>query len=292
MIRLRLGMARRTLPLGRDESIAFLPWVLALMVYVAGLSGVGLAVLEDAVRASQESAAGRMTVQVPAEVSDARLQTVLAVLRQTPGVRSVELLNPAATARLLEPWLGSPLSLDELPVPRLIDIDGSVDLPTLRRQLTSIVPDARFEDHHASTGGPHRAALSVRAVLAALIAVPLVLIALSAVFATRTALAIRGPEVELFHLLGAADHDIARPFAVRAFRTGLFGGLLGAIAALLTAVGLGRGDALVDLPGPIGPAALADWRLWAILTGLVVSAGLVAMAAAQIVVLRRLAQRP
>lgn len=295
MIRLRFG-TRRPLPLGRDQTTAFLPWVLALMVYVAGLSAVGLVVLDEAVRSPADSLAGKWTVQLPAEVSDARLQTVLAVLRQTPGVRSAELLDLAATAHLLEPWLGAPLSSGELPLPRLIDVEtdpgGGLDQAALRRQLTSIVADARFAGYDPSGGVPRQAARRVTGVLVALIAGLLVLMAVAAMFATRAALAARRPVVELYHLLGAADQDIARPFAVRAFASGLLGGAAGAVTVLLTTAVLGRAGALIQSPGPIGFAGLADWRLWAILTGLAILAGLMAMAAAQLVVLRRLAQLP
>ena len=66
------------------------------------------------------------------------MQTVLALLRQTPGFASVRSLEPAETARLLEPWLGASAKIDELPVPRLVDLqlgrDGTPDIAALRRQ--------------------------------------------------------------------------------------------------------------------------------------------------------------
>src|SRR5438105_4414169 len=95
------GAARRELPLGRDESASFLPWIFALMAYVAGLAGVGLIGAGEPPDAP--SLATSLTLQVPAEASEARLQTVLALLQQTPGIASAHLLDRAETARLLEP---------------------------------------------------------------------------------------------------------------------------------------------------------------------------------------------
>ena len=193
-------------------------------------------------------------MQVPAEATEARLQTVLALLRQTPGVVSAEPLTPAETARLLEPWLGSPLALDELPVPRLIDLrldpNAPVDLAAMRRQLAAVVADARIDAHHAWLGGLHAGARPIRAVLATLIVASIGLVLASAIFAARTALTARKSAVELFHLLGADDGDIAWPFALRALRLGLLGGAIGAGAALLTVLFLRQSGGLVQLPAP------------------------------------------
>ena len=136
MIGYRFASARSGLPLGPDESARFLPWILALIVYLAGLGGVGLIVIDDTLSATRQALATSLTLQVPAETSKARLDTVLALLRQTAGIEGVHLLELAETARLLEPWLGPAVPLDELPVPRLIDLrrdpKGGLDLAALR----------------------------------------------------------------------------------------------------------------------------------------------------------------
>jgi cell division transport system permease protein len=284
--------ARQTLPLGRDESIFLLPWVVAFMVYVASLSGAGLLIVGDLLRETGASLAARVTVQVPAETSNARLQTVLALLRQTPGVVSAELLTPADTARLLEPWLGSPLSLDELPVPRLVDLrldpNAAIDVAAMRRQLASVAPDIRIDDHHAWLGELETAARPIRAVLATLIAAAIALVVVSAIFAARTALIVRHSSIELFQLLGADDGDIAWPFALRALRLGLLGGAIGAAGMLLTILLLHQTGSLVQLPAAGNTAGISDWRLWAIAAAAVLIAGILALAVAQLMALRRL----
>jgi cell division transport system permease protein len=283
---------RRRLPLGRDESVFLLPWLVGFMVYVAALCGIGLLLVGEVLRGAEQSLAARITVQVPAEATDARLQTVLALLRQTPGVVAAEPLTPADTARLLEPWLGSPLSLDELPVPRLIDLrldpNAAVDLAAMRRQLAAVVADARIDDHHAWLGGLRAGERPIRAVLVMLIVVSIGLVLVSAIVAARTALTARQSAVELFQLLGADDGDIAWPFALRTLWLGLLGGAIGAGAALLTVLFLRPSGGLVQLPAPITASGLADWRLWAIAIVAALIAGLVAFAGAQLTALRRL----
>ncbi len=287
--------ARRARPLGADEPGRLLPWVVALLVYLAGLGTVGLIVLDDTLLASEHARATTMTLQVPAEASKARLETVLALLRQTPGIVSVHLLEPAETARLLEPWLG-PLSLDELPVPRLIDLrvdpTGAMDVAALQRQLASVAPGSRLDDHRRSPPGIHAAVLRIEGILAASIAIAALLIAVSAVCAARAALMADRSVSELLHVLGAADSAIACGFAVRSLRLGLLGGVIGAIAALFTILVLSGAGSIVQLPAPIHANGGADWRVWAVLTGVVPVAGLIAMASAWAAVLRRLAGMP
>lgn len=296
MIADRLLFARRALPLGVDQSARWLPWVFAFLAYVTALSGVGLSVLDGTLRAAEHALATSLTLQVPADASDARLETVLAVLRQTSGIVSVHLLEPAETARLLEPWLGPSVPLDELPVPRLIDLradpNRGPDLDALRAKLVSVVPDARLDDRRAWPPGMRAAARRIEGILATGIAVALLLIALSAVFAVRTALWDGRSVIKLLHVLGAADAAIARGFAIGLLRLGLLGGIIGAVAALLTILALKGAGSVVQLPMEPAAYGLADWRVWVILVGVVPAGGLIAMASAWVAVLRRLAIMP
>jgi cell division transport system permease protein len=296
MIGFGFANARRELPLGPDESAWFLPGVVALMVYVAGLGGVGAILFADTVRAFKQVLAASLTLEVPAGASDARLETVLALIRQTPGIGSVHLLEPAETARLLEPWLGPGVPLDQLPVPRLFDLrrdpTRTIDVAKLREQLAAVVPNARLDDPLPSATKMWSAGRRIEAVLAAGVAVALLLVAASAAFAVRTALMTDRSVGELLHVLGAADPDIARGFAVRSLRLGLLGGGIGALAALLTIVVIRGAGSIVQLPAPIPAQSLADWRVWAVLIGVALAAGLIAMASAWATALRRLAAMP
>lgn len=291
-----IGRAPHLLPPVRDQALGFLPWVLALMVYVAALAGVGLIVLHGTLRAAERSLGTALTLQVPADASGSRLATIMAVLRRTRGIESAHLFEAAETARLLEPWLGPAVPLDELPVPRLIDVHidpaAPPDLATLRHEIESVLPQARLDDHRR---GLHRASAAARRVeilLAAAIAAALLLIAASAIFAVRTALMIQRADIELLHLLGASDAAIAGRFAARYLGVGLLGGVVGALAAILTIAVFGRGGGVVQLPAPAAANGIADWRFWAALLAAAAAAGVIAMASAQLTVRRWLACMP
>jgi cell division transport system permease protein len=296
MISTRFGLASRRLPLGRHDAMRLLPWGFAAMVFVAGLGGVGLLATRDVLRAADQSIGARMTLTAPAGASDARLKTILALLRQTAGITAVQELTPADTAALLTPWLGPAAPLDVLPVPRVVDMriapDRTIDLATLRQHLTAVDPEARLDDHQAWLDALRRAAHRVERVLAGIIAAGLLLVVPAAAFATRTALVVDHPTVELVHLLGAGDGDIARHIAARVLAAALLGGALGGIAVLLTLAALGDVRGLLAVPAAGHAPGLADWRVWAVVVAVALAAAAIAAASAQALALRRLAAMP
>ncbi|MGD9615551.1 MAG: cell division protein FtsX [Alphaproteobacteria bacterium] len=296
MMRLPFRSAPRLPPLAGGAAGWFAPWLIALMVYVASLAGIGLILVDETLRASENLLARRLTVQVPADASAARVETILAVLRQTPGIRSVHLLSPEETGRLLEPWLGSPVALGELPVPRLIDAGldpaAALDMAMLRTQLGSVVPEIRLDDHRPVVSGLRTGALPLQALLGAAIGAALLLVAGSAVFATGAALASRLRDIELLHLVGADDRQIARSYAARSLLYGLIGGGIAAAAILATVAALGGTGRLIRVAAPAEGIGLGDWRLWAVLAAMTLAAGILAAASARATVRWRLASLP
>ncbi|MGE5268284.1 MAG: cell division protein FtsX [Thiohalocapsa sp.] len=284
------------LPPARDGAGPFLPWILALCVYAATLAGCGFIALRGSLEAAQSALGAALTLQVPADASSGRLDTIIATLRQTKGVVSEHVFEPAETARLLEPWLGPSVPLEELPVPRLIDIRidpaAPPDLEKLRRELAAILPQARLDDHLAALLAVRAPARRIEIVLLAVIVAGLLLTAVTTMFAARAAVRIAGAEFRLLHLLGASDRDLATRFGWRHLRLGLGGGAVGAAAAAATLAALQQTGAVIQLPAPSGIGSLADWRLWAVLGAGAIAAGLVAMAVAHWVVLRWLGRLP
>ena len=64
-----------------------------------------------------------MTIQVRPTADrnvEAELRRAAEIARGIPGIAEVRVYSQAESARLLEPWLGTGLALDALPVPRLI----------------------------------------------------------------------------------------------------------------------------------------------------------------------------
>ena len=75
------------------------------------------------------------------------------VALQFVGTLDGRVVDEAATERLLEPWLGTGLDFDELPVPRLvivtIDENNPPDFAAMAAALQGAVPGAYLDDHRA-----------------------------------------------------------------------------------------------------------------------------------------------
>ncbi len=230
---------------GREPKALLLSGIPALMAYVVAMMGIGLLGLSDMLGEWNRLQAGTLTLQLPADTSTARTDMALAVLRQTPGIVGVRLVEPAETKRLLEPWLGPSVPIDRLPVPRLVDLrvapDVAIDFAALRQRLTSVAPGAELEERPAGdddTRADMRRAVLVLAVGLWLVAM---LGAMSLVFAIWGHLARHQLVIELLHRLGADDSDIAARFQTQALLHGLRGSVGPAIAGAATVMWVGHG---------------------------------------------------
>jgi cell division transport system permease protein len=286
------------LPLEHDGSGRFLPWIVALMVYLAALSLAGMMALQGALDRWDSALAGTLTVQLPPG-DEAAIAAALAALRAAPGVVRADLLDEAATAKLVEPWLGRGVDLGELKLPRLVDlhIDPArpFDEAALRQRLAKAAPGARLDDHRRWLDPLLSTALAIEIVAAGIVLLVGAAAVLSIVFATRTGLAIHHGAVEVLHLIGARDTYIAGQFQWQALRLGLRGAVLGLLAAGLTLAALRQagsaGARLGAVATALPPLALAPGE-WAALLLLLPAAGLTALVTARVTVLRILARMP
>ena len=262
---------RLDLPLRQDASGRFLPWIIALMVYLATTGGITLIWLGDALGNWDAALTSTLTLQLPADTSPPRIEMSLGVLRQTTGVISARLLDQAETGKLLEPWLGNSVPLASLPLPHLVDVrvdpHVAIDYATLRKQLDSIIPNAQLDNNRTWLGDIREFALRIEGIITAgVLVVVTLLIVTIVVFTARIGLAIHRSVIELLHLLGAQDAYIARQFQVHALWLGLRGGIIGGLAAAVTATILGPAglharvagaDRRLRNPG-LAPVAAAD----------------------------------
>jgi cell division transport system permease protein len=285
-----VGLSRsRALPVVQDATRWYMAAIVAAMAYLAALTGIGLVALGEARGEWEGALGGTLTLQLPADASQARLEVVLALLRQTPGVSVAQTLGPAETARLLEPWLGNGVPVDILPLPRLIDIRidaaGAADLDVLQQRLKSVAPEARLEDHRLWLARLVSVSATLRAMAGMVIAAAAIIAALSAVVAVSAALARNRERIVLLHTLGAEDLDITARFAIPSAGAGLLGGAAGVLVAAATWQGFAGAAGSLGLA--LAPA-VADRRVILLLVVVTAASGLIAAAMAAAVVRRRL----
>jgi cell division transport system permease protein len=188
----------------------------------------------------QSDVASEITIQVRPAAGrdlDADAVAVAQAMRTQPGIIEVRPFTKQESAKLLEPWLGSGFSLDDLPVPRVIvarvQPGSTLDLAALRSRVTEVTPTASVDDHRAWI---ERMRSMIGATMLAgigILALVIVATIISVSFATRGAMAANRPIVEVLHFVGAGDRYIANRFLRHFLRLGLEGGLIGGGVAML-----------------------------------------------------------
>lgn len=270
--------------LDEGAGVGAMTWVLGIMVFLTVLAaalGLGTAA---ATGAMGQELAGRLTVQVgdPADAPG-----VLAALRRLPGV-TARPVPRAELAALLGPWLGADAADAELPVPVLIDaaLGGGTDLARASEAVRRVDPGASIEGH-AGWMAPVATLLGTVTWLAA----ALVLLMASAtaavvVLAARAGLERHRATIEVMHMMGATDVQVARLFQRRIALDAALGGAAGTAAALALALFLGGRVAGLGSQ-LLGGAALSP-RDWVLLVLLPLAFVLLATVAARVAVLRAL----
>jgi cell division transport system permease protein len=214
--------------------------VVAIMTFLASITTGAVLLVSASAAEWQSEVASEITMQVRPQAGRDLERDVIAAaeaMRTQPGIVQVKPFTKDESARLLEPWLGSGLSIDQLPVPRVIvarvQPGTTLDLPALRSRVTQVAPSASVDDHRAWI--ERMRSMTGATVLAGIGILVLVIAAtiISVSFATRGAMAANRPIVEVLHFVGAGDRYIASHFLRHFLRLGLEGGLIGGGAAML-----------------------------------------------------------
>ncbi|WP_097092590.1 cell division protein FtsX [Novosphingobium sp. Chol11] len=282
----------RLLPEGRVAGP--MPWVIAIMMFLtvlAAASGLGLAAAVQSVGADL---AGRATIQIVEANADRREElsgAAARLLRKSPDVRAVRPVDPATLADQIRPWLGQDAADGDLPIPALIDVEltpgaTAAKVQRLNRVLAALSPRIRVEPHAAFL----RPLGSLLTALGSLAAGIVLLMALATaaivVLAARAAHDSHRGTIDVLHLMGATDVQIARLFQRRIGLDALFGGLLGFVTALLVIILLGT--RLAATGSDLLAAISLPWTSWLILALLPIGGVLLSTLAARWTVLRSL----
>jgi cell division transport system permease protein len=210
------------------------------MTFLASLTTGAVILVSQAASEWQSDVAREVTIQVipaPGRDLDATVDKAALAARAFAGIADVRPYSKEESAKLLEPWLGSGLSLDELPVPRLIVVKiapgAAPDLALLRRTLAEQAPGATLDDHRGWID--RMRAMAVSSVVAGVCILILMIAAtvLSVSFATRGAMATNKTVIEVLHFVGAKNGFIAGHFQRHFLLLGLQGGAIGGGIAIV-----------------------------------------------------------
>lgn len=296
---------RSDLPLARDRATALVPALVGVMVFLAVLAAAGSLAVNTMLDRWSRDIAGSLTAQVPPvpgmgeaarAATDDRVTRAVAVLRAQPGVADARALADAELTALVEPWIGSGDILNDLPMPRLIDVTlnpgaiRTLDTAAMKRALQEVAPGATLDEHRVWLTRLMDLGDAVGLVGLSVVLIVAGATAVTVIHATRAGLSVHRPVIEVLHMIGAHDDYIARQFAAHALGQGLKGGLGGFLLALPVLAGIGLMTERLD--GGLVPRADLSWTDWAVLLFLPLGAGILAMLTARLTVLRTLARMP
>ncbi len=214
--------------------------VIAIMAFLACLTLGAVSMVRATAAGWQSQISREVTIQIkPADGLD--MNAALAKARDLAltfvGTRTGTIMDDAATARLLEPWLGSDLQLDDLPVPRLviitIDESNPPDFDGMRALLKTEIPQAFLDDHRTWVDRLVSMARTTVWIGTGVLILVFTAMILTVIFATRGALSGNRHIVEVLHFVGAERTFVAREFQKHFLKISLKGSAVGGVLAAL-----------------------------------------------------------
>ena len=291
---------RQELQLKDSSSGAFLQTIISISVFLFTITLAGVLSINSMLKNWNDSILGSLTIQImPIHGLDkekAQAQTLehqLKVINLLDTIKEVEkatALEDKQLKKLIQPWLGDGINIDNLPIPRLVDVKlkrgVEIDFDLLAEKLAEVSEFASLDNHKLWLSKLIRFADGLKA-LAMSVLVLVVLISSGAIFfTTQTSLGLHRGTIEILHQMGAKDTYVAQQYSRRMAHLGLIGGIIGLLIAIPAIFGIS------SLASGIEGGIISDARLmvsdWIIIISLPLFASLVSMTTAYYTVKRTL----
>lgn len=252
-----------------------MPWVIAIMIALTVIAAAAGLALRNTALAAADELYGGVTIQIieaSPELRQRQAEAAAQRLREMPGVIDVRLVSQDEVNRLIEPWLGARgVEEEAVPVPALIDArlrDGVTgeSLGAIRRTIREVAPSARVDAQSSWLKPVFGAIDSLQWLAIALVTLLAFATSAAVLLAVRSALGTNRETIEIVHLLGGTDAQIARVFQRSIGFDAAGGGAVGLALGLVVVLFLGRrfaglGAGLVN-GGSLG---LIEWLLLALI---------------------------
>lgn len=229
----------------KESSRFFLPWICALMVFIATLIFAGGLATHNSLKLWQKSVAESLTVQIPTYDNEGKsreelvykdIENALMLLRTTPGILGAVVLSDDQMQELMVPWLGSDAVVSELPLPKLIDVSVDTNHPPMLEQLkadlAAHVPGATLDSHRIWLADLVKFANALLTLIGFILILLFLTITITVIYTTSANLSIQEYVLSLVHMLGAKDLYITNRYAWHNFKVAFWGGFIGFLLAL------------------------------------------------------------
>ena len=248
-----------------------MPWVIAIMVALTTIAAAGGLALSNLAATARGELSGAATVQIVEPLKserDRQARAAEAALAALPDVSSIRIVPDRELDALLEPWLGAEgVGTEAVPVPALIDVElrgpaNEARLAAMRAALERPAPAARVDAQSTWLAPVFAAIRSLQYLALALVVLLGITSSAAVLLAARSALGGNRGTIEIVHLLGGTDAQIARIFQRSIAFDAAAGGAVGLGLGLVAIFVLGDqfaalGSGMVA-GGGLGPV---DWLL-------------------------------
>lgn len=272
-----------------------MPWVIAIMIALTVMAAAAGLALGNLVNRAQADLSGALTVQIVeanAELRAAQAEQAAALLKADPAVAGLRVIPEGELAELLAPWIGmTDDGNSAVPIPALIDVQLSgladkAEVARINALLVDAIPTARVDAQSDWLRPVYDALAALRYLALGLIALLAFTSAGAVWLAARSTFTNHRRTVEIVHLLGGTDRQIAQVFqrgiTIDAIMGGAAGLLLGGLAVWL----IGRRFAAID-SGMVAGGNLGQGD-WLVLVAIPIAGVLLAMLTARITVMSAL----
>jgi cell division transport system permease protein len=288
------------LPLSKDSSNLFLKIMISISVFLFAVTLAGVLAINSMLVNWNASILGSLTVQiVPISNADRQKardeiieqeQRAVAMLSAMPEAKRVTPLRDDQLHRLLRPWLGDDIDINELPMPRLLDVKlksgAEINFKQLAEKLASVAPQASLDNHKLWLNKLINFAAGLKVLALAVLLLVIGVTSGAIFYTTQTSLGLHKDVIEILHLMGAKDTYIAQQYAGRTAWLGVIGGIIG-VAVAVPVIFL-----IAHLAGQIEGGIIDEARLsvgsWLTILSLPLFSSLVAMQTAYYTVKRTL----
>ena len=237
---------KQELPLKGDSTSLFLQVIISIAVFIFAITLSGVLSINSILENWNQSILGSLTVQIMT-INDANQEKAAAetlayqekaieFLQTVEGVIKVTPLDDEQLKNLIQPWLGDGVNIENLPMPRIIDVklssDAEIDFAKLAQDLAVASPQASLDNHKLWLSKLIRFADGLKLIALTILLLVTAISAGAIFYTTQMSLGLHKYIIEILHIMGAKDAYVAQQYAKRMAFLGLIGGLFGLFFAI------------------------------------------------------------
>lgn len=291
---------RQELPLKGEQTTLFLQIMISIAVFIFAITLSGVLAINAMLHNWNQSILGSLTVQIM-PVNDTNREKAMAetlayqdkavdFLKTVDGVLKVTPLPEVQLQKLIRPWLGDGVNLENLPMPRIIDVkistDAEIDFTKLAQDLAQASPLASLDNHKLWLSKLIQFADGLKALAMSILVLVIGITSGAIFYTTQMSLGLHRHIIEILHIMGAKDTYVAQQYAKRMAFLGLAGGIVGLFFAIPTIFFIG--SLAKQIEGGIISEANLSFNDWLLIMSLPLFSMCIAMSTAYYTVKRTL----